>query len=143
MEKQSVLTIGLLADVMPEVFFDLKNGQGTILYNHNITEVMVIKGEDGEIEITTDKKKSTGKMFKYDSVRVEYPKTADNIFATLLTAKYSATKESKLINEYQSATLGLIDESHKTPYEEFLVDRLAIRDFVDQDCETYNIPIDL
>ena len=82
-------------------------------------------------------------MFQYDSVRVEYPKTADNIFSTLLTAKYPAKTESKLINEYQSAMLGLLDEDYKKPYEDFLKDRLAIRSMIDADAETYNIPTDL
>lgn len=143
MEKQNVLTIGLLADEKPEVFLDLQNGQGTFLYNHNISEVMVVEDNEGGIEETTDKKKATGKKFKYDSVRVGYPRTADNIFATLLTAKYSTTKENKLMNEYQSAVLGLLDVSCKAPYEEFLKDRIAIRKAVDSDCETYNIPVDL
>jgi hypothetical protein len=47
------------------------------------------------------------------------------------------------VNEYQSATLGLMDESAKKPYEDFLKDRLAIRTMIDNDCETLNIPIDL
>ncbi|MDR3140323.1 MAG: hypothetical protein LBU37_01120 [Tannerellaceae bacterium] len=143
MEKQSVLTIGLLANEKPEVFFDLYNGQGTFLYNHNIQEVSVIQDENGGVEITTNKKNATGKMFQYDSVRIEYPKAADNIFATLLTAKYPATKESKLVNEYQSAVMGLVDESHKKPYEDFLKDRLAIRESIEEDCVTYNIPLEL
>ena len=93
--------------------------------------------------ITTDAERATGTMFQYDSVRVEYPKTADNIFSTLLTARYPAKTESKLVNEYQSAMLGLLAESAKSPYENFLKDRLAIREMVDADCETYNIPMDL
>ena len=39
--------------------------------------------------------------------------------------------------------LGLLAESAKSPYENFLKDRLAIREMVDADCETYNIPMDL
>ena len=143
MEKQNVLNIGLLADATPEVFYDLYNGQGAFLYNHNIKEVSVIKDENGGITVTNDEKAATGKMFQYDSVRVEYPKTGDNIFATLLTAKYSTTKESKLVNEYQSAVLGLLDESYKKPYEDFLRERLAVRSDIDTDCKTYNVPTDL
>jgi hypothetical protein len=142
MEKQDVLTIGLLVDNKPEVFFDLNNGQGTFLYNHNIKEVLVIKDESGSISITEDEDKATGTMFQYDSVRVEFPKTADNIFATLLAAKYSSTRESKLVNEYQSAVLGLLDKSFKKPYENYLKDRISIRESVDSDCETAKIPID-
>lgn len=138
------LFIGLLADEKPEVIYDLYNGQGTFMYNHNIKEVSVIKGKEGGITVTSDDdEKATGKMFQYDSVRVEYPKTADNIFSTLLTAKYPSKTESKLMNEYQSAMLGLLDESYKKPYEDFLKDRLAIRNMIDADAETYNIPTDL
>ena len=95
------------------------------------------------LEIVTDEKEATGTMVQYDSLRVEYPKTADNIFSTLLTAKYPAKTESKLVNEYQSAELGLLPEDAKIPYQEFLKDRLAIRAMVDADCEIYNIPMDL
>ena len=142
--ETTTLAIGLLADEKPEVIYDLYNGQGTFLYNNNITEVAVIKEQEGGITITTDDdENATGKMFQYDSVRVEYPKTADNIFGTLLTAKYPAKTESKLMNEYQSAVLGLLDEDYKKPYEDFLKDRLAIRAMIDADAETYNIPTDL
>lgn len=138
------LFIGLLADEKPEVIYDLYNGQGTFMYNHNIKEVSVIKEKEGSITVTSDDdEKATGKMFQYDSVRVEYPKTADNIFSTLLTAKYPSKTESKLMNEYQSAMLGLLDDSYKKPYENFLKDRLAIRNMIDADAETYNIPTDL
>lgn len=138
------LFIGLLADEKPEVIYDLYNGQGTFMYNHNIKEVSVIKEKECGITVTSDDdEKATGKMFQYDSVRVEYPKTADNIFSTLLTAKYPSKTESKLMNEYQSAMLGLLDESYKKPYEDFLKDRLAIRNMIDADAETYNIPTDL
>ena len=121
----------------------MNNGQGTFHYNHNIKEVAVVESEEGGISITTDEESATGKMWQYDCVRVEYPKTADNIFATLITAKYPANTESKLVNEYQSAMLGLMPEDAKKPYEDFLKDRLAIRDMVDADCETYDIPNDL
>jgi len=82
-------------------------------------------------------------VWQDDSLRFEYPKTADNIFSTLLTARYPAKTESKLVNEYQSAALGLMDESAKKPYEDFLKDRLAIRAMIDNDCEALNIPVDL
>lgn len=140
----SVLTIGLLAKTKPEVIEDLNNGQGTFHYNHNIKEVSVVYDEMGGFEVVADNDpKANGTMYQYDSVRVEYPKTADNIFGTLLTAKYPAKTESKLVNECQSATLGIMAPDAKQPYEDFLRDRLAIRKMVDADCETYKIPTDL
>lgn len=142
MEK-GILSIGLLSPTRPQVIDPYNNGQGTVLYNHNIVEVDVIKDEMGGITITDNPETATGKMFKYDSLRVEYPTTADNIFSTLLSAKYPANTESKLVNEYQSAVLGLLPETYKAPYEDFLRDRLAIRNMVDCDCSTLNIPMDL
>ncbi|MDR2286831.1 MAG: hypothetical protein LBE04_05080 [Prevotellaceae bacterium] len=136
---EDVLKIGLLADSKPDVFFDLKNGQGTFLYNHNIKEVNVTKDKDNII-VVTGKTKETSIMFQYDSIRIEYPKTRANIFATLLGAKYPPSIESKLMNEYRSAELGLLDDSYKTPYEEFLQDRLNLRASIKDDCETYNVP---
>lgn len=141
MEK-STLSIGLLSNDRPQVIDPYNNGQGTVLYNHNIVEVDVIN-DNGNVTVTDDPEKATGKMYRYDSLRVEYPTTGDNIFSTLLTAKYPANRESKLVNEYQSAVLGILPDTHKKPYEDFLRDRLALRQMVDADCNALNIPIEL
>ena len=138
MEKSNVLVTGLLAKEKPEVFKDLNNGQGTIHYNHNIVEVLVIVDENGNITITDDPEKATGKMWQYDSLRVEYPKTADNVFATLITAKYHANTESKLQNEYNSAVLGILPEEAKAPYIAFLNDRLTLHQMVEDDFANIN-----
>jgi len=138
MEKSNVLVTGLLAKEKPEVFKDLNNGQGTIHYNHNIVEVLVIVDENGNITITDDPEKATGKMWQYDSLRVEYPKTADNVFATLITAKYPANTESKLQNEYNSAVLGILPEEAKDPYIAFLNDRITLHQMVEDDFANIN-----
>lgn len=138
-----VLTTKLLAKEKPAVIEDLNNGQQTFLYNHNIQEVLVVESEMGGVEITTDKEKATGTMYQYDSVCVEYPRTADHIFGTLLQAKYPSDRESKLVNEYQSAELGILAPDAKVGYENFLRDRVAIRNMVDADCSTLNIPMEL
>lgn len=140
---KSILSIGLLSQTRPQVIDPYNNGQGTVLYNHNIVEVDVVEDEMGGIAVTNDPEIATGKRYQYDSLRVEYPTTADNIFSTLLSAKYPANTESKLVNEYQSAVLGLLSDDYKKPYEAFLKDRLAIRTMVDSDCATLNIPMDL
>lgn len=142
MEKNN-LSIGLLSRTRPQVIDPYNNGQGTVLYNHNIVEVDVVKDEMGGITVTDDPATANAKMFRYDSLRVEYPTTADNIFSTLLSAKYPANTESKLVNEYQSAMLGLLPAECKKPYEDFLRDRIAIRNMVDSDCSMLNIPMDL
>lgn len=119
MATTRILSTGLLANERPNVIDPYNNGQGTVLYNHNITEVDVVVDEMGGVLITDDPKTATGKMYRYDSLRVEYPTTADNIFSTLLSAKYPANTESKLVNEYQSAMLGLMPETAKSPMRTF------------------------
>ena len=137
----NILTIGLLKEDQPSVIDKLNNGQGTVLYNHNIKEVFVKTDEHGAIlEISENEKTGSKKMYQYDSVRVEYPLTANNIFATLLTAKYSSNTESKLINEYQSAVFGILPKSAKKPYEDYLKERLAISEMIDNDCKVLGIP---
>lgn len=138
----NIIKKGLLSKEKPETILDLNNGQGTIHYNHNAKEVFVIEDEMGSITITEDPKLATGKMFQYDCVRVEFPKTADHIFSTLLTAKYPTNRENKLVNEYQSALLGILPDTAKKPYEDFLKDRLEIRKMVDADCNAADIPMD-
>ena len=135
--------IGLLAkiDQKPLVIDDLHNGQGTFHYNHNITEVMVIEDEDGNITVTTDEKKATGTMWQYDSLRVEYPKTRKNIYATLLEARYPQE------NDYQAAQMEILDEDEAeaaiAAYTAFLTDRKNIKAMVKADCQEQGIPEDL
>lgn len=147
MEKVSVLTTGLLSKEKPIVIDDLKNGQGTFLYNHNIHEVLVIEDADGGITITEDKKKATGKMWQHDSLRVEYPKTRKNIYATLLEARYPQDVQQKLVNDYQAAELGILEDEEAdeavAAYRAFLTDRKAIKAMVKEDCLENNIPEDL
>ena len=149
MAKLNVLFIGLLAkiDQKPLVIDDLHNGQGTFHYNHNITEVMVIEDEDGNITVTTDEKKATGTMWQYDSLRVEYPKTRKNIYATLLEARYPQDIQQKLVNDYQAAQMGILEDEEADAaveaYTAFLTNRKAIKSMVKADCIENNIPEDL
>ena len=149
MEKLSVLSIGLLAkiDQKPLVIDDLHNGQGTFNYNHNIVEVMVIEDSEGGITVTTDPKKATGTMWQYDSLRVEYPKTRKNIYATLLEARYPQDVQQKLVNDYQAAQMEILEEEEaeeaEAAYRAFLQDRKSIKAMVKEDCLENNIPEDL
>lgn len=147
MEKVSVLTTGLLSKEKPAVIDDLKNGQGTFLYNHNIHEVLVIEDENGGVTITDDPKKATGTMWQYDSLRVEYPKTRKNIYATLLEARYPQDVQQKLVNDYQAAQMEILEEAEaeeaEAAYRAFLQDRKSIKAMVKEDCLENNIPEDL
>lgn len=140
MDNKERLTTNLLAEERPEVIENLHNGQGTVHYNHNIKEVLVKENEGGALEVVTEEAEATGKRFQYDALRVEYPTTRNNILATLLNAKYDRNQEDKMRNDYEAAKLGILEESAKQPYIDFLNERKALKEQVDADCEPLNIP---
>lgn len=140
MKKENNLSLGLLSERLPETFHDLNNERGSFLYNHNIYQVSVLKDDEGGITVIADDEDAP-KMYRYDSLRCDFAKNADNIFAELLASHYTPSKESKLLNEYNSAEIGLLSEEYKTPYEEFLLHRLTMRNMVIDDCVTFNIPV--
>lgn len=129
----------------PQVIDDLRNGQSTFNYNHNIKEIEVEQNacntEAGEGEGSEPKKV---KSWQYDSLRVEYPRTGNNILETLLTEKYPQDQQQKLVNDYQAAQLGILEDEEAdnaiASYKAFLKDRKAIKAMVKADCVTYNIP---
>lgn len=139
------LKTGLISVDKPQVIDDLKNGQSTFNYNHNIKEVEVEQNagntEAGEGEGSEPKKV---KSWQYDSLRVEYPRTGNNILETLLTEKYPQDQQQKLVNDYQAAQLGILEDEEAdnaiVSYKAFLQDRKAIKAMVKADCVTYNIP---
>lgn len=133
MTDKERLTVGLLEKQRPAVFQDLHNGQGTKLYNHKITEVPIVEDEQGGIRKAAEGETPTGTGFEFDSLRVEYPVNKDNTFKTVLNAKYGVDKESQLQNEYQSAVLGILDESYKAPYLAFLRDRVSLQAMIASD----------
>ena len=77
-------------------------------------------------------------------MRVEYPRTGNNILETLLTEKYPQDQQQKLVNDYQAAQLGILEDEEAdnagASYKAFLQDRKAIKAMVKADCVTYNIP---
>ncbi len=141
MKKENNLSLGLLSEKRPDTFHDLNNGRGSFLYNHNIYQVSVLKDEHGGITVIADNKDSD-KMYRYDSLRCDFAKNADNIFAELSASHYPLEKESKLLNEFNSAELGFLSDEFKEPYEAFLLHRINLRDMVIEDCTTNNVPLD-
>lgn len=137
--KQNLIT-GLLEKQRPATFLDLKNGKGTKHYNHNIQEVGIVEDEFGTIRIAEVGETPTGIGYSYDCLRVEKPVTANSIFGMLLNIKWPPNFESKLINEYQSANEGILDESYKAQYLHFLNDRIVLKQMVDTDCNNNSIP---
>ena len=79
-----MIQTGLLSTEQPSKIQPLNNGQMTVLYNYDIEEVHTITSESGTIEVVPggSEGQETTTMYRYSCVRVEYPISADNIFAT-------------------------------------------------------------
>jgi hypothetical protein len=134
---EQILFAGLQAKEKPAVFEELNNGKGTFLYNHNMRQEEVVTDpmadeEDQETELA----------WIYDSLRVETPKVAKNIVNALVTSKYPDSEVKNMKENFDSAEVGLLDESSKAPYISYLADRQVMREYVENDCVTFNVPLE-
>lgn len=127
-----VLNIGLQSDAVQPTFDNIDRVKGTTLYNHNQQWI--------EVEEVQDGKAVKVKKNQYNSLLVQYPLNRKHIFETLITAKYPANVESKLLNDYNAAVAGIGEEADKQPYLDFLADRKQLHAMVQADCEANNVP---
>ena len=109
-------------------------GNGSYLYHYGMEEVDR-PAQEGE--------ETTGKQWQYEEVTVWAPLTANKITQKVLTSRWDSDYEQKLVNEYNSAQMGLLSEeeaARKTEaYKAFLMERSALKAQVDSDCEELGI----
>lgn len=81
--------------------------------------------------------------YLFDAVKVYQPLTANRIIQAVIAEQWDSNYEQKLINEYNSAQLGLYTASVKEEkikkYTEFLKQRAATKKQVENDCKNLNI----
>lgn len=110
-------------------------GNGSYHYRYNITEIQKLsQGEDVE---------QTQTQWECEEVTVWAPLSANKITEKVLTQRWDANYEQKLVNEYNSAQLGMMSVEEATKrinaYKEFLVERAALKALVDFDCKELGI----
>lgn len=110
-------------------------GNGSYHYRYNITEVD--KPSQGEgIE-------QTQTQWECEEVIVWAPLSANKITEKVLTERWDGNYEQKLVNEYNSAQLGMMSDEEATTrvnaYKEFLAERAALKAMVDADCKELRI----
>lgn len=127
--KTDILKIGLTSKEVQPTFDNIDRVKGTTLYNFQQQWVEKEDEEGKKVRIN-----------QYNSLLVPYPLTRKHVFQQLITAKYEADDENKLLNDYNSAMLGLEDESKKQPYIDFLADRKQLHAMVVADCASNNVP---
>ena len=111
-------------------------GNGSYRYRYDIEEVVP---ELTEGEEQTERTSS----WKCEEVVVWSPVTANKITEKVLTERWDANYEQKLVNEYNSAQMGLLSEEEAAArtetYRAFLSERTVLKALVDRDCEKLGI----
>lgn len=110
-------------------------GNGSYHYRYNISEVeKPSQGEDVE---------QTQTQWECEEVTVWAPLSANKITEKVLTERWDGNHEQKLVNEYNSAEIGLLSEEEAAlrieAYKAFLTERAALKAMVDSDCEEIGI----
>ncbi len=103
-------------------------GNGSYLYRWGIEEITTAM-------IDLDEYYTKWQCYE---VVVSSTPNANNILAQVVDTIWGGGVEQKLLNDYQAALLGVLDEEYTTPYLEFLAQRKAIKAQIEIDVAANN-----
>ena len=125
-----------------QVFYDNrpsileKVGDGSYRYRWNISEV----------EMSNDMMEDnneTRTQWSCEEVIIFAPLSPNKITEKVIAELWDSNYEQKLLNEYNTSTLGMYDEETATnkinKYKAFLRQREAIKQQIDEDCKMLNV----
>ena len=116
-------------------------GNGSFRYRYNIREEEkpVQASENSE----TAQEAQAQPQWVCEEVSVWAPLSANKITEKVLTERWNGNYEQKLVNEYNSAQMGLLSEEEAAArieaYRAFLTERTALKSQVDADCAELGI----
>lgn len=116
-------------------------GNGSFRYRYNIREEEkpVQASENSE----TAQEAQVQPQWVCEEVTVWAPLSANKITEKVLTERWDGNYEQKLVNEYNSAQMGLLSEEEAAArieaYRAFLTERTALKSQVDADCAELGI----
>lgn len=116
-------------------------GNGSFRYRYNIREEEkpVQASENSE----TAQEAQAQPQWVCEEVTVWAPLSANKITEKVLTERWDGNYEQKLVNEYNSAQMGLLSEEEAAArteaYRAFLTERTALKSQVDADCAEFGI----
>lgn len=116
-------------------------GNGSFRYRYNIREEEkpVQASENSE----TAQEAQAQPQWVCEEVTVWAPLSANKITEKVLTERWDGNYEQKLVNEYNSAQMGLLSEEEAATrieaYRAFLTERTALKSQVDADCAELGI----
>ena len=125
------------SNIKPNTFVFEQNG--AVIYSFHIAEKQVehvVPTEDVE-ETTTET------QYDFETVRTYLPISSNKLLQAVITDAYTSDYEQKLVNEYNSAVMGLYDaetaERKIDAYKAFLQARAELKAMVESDCKESGI----
>lgn len=116
-------------------------GDGSFRYRFNIREEE--KPAQGSENSETAQEAQAQTQWVCEEVTVWAPLTANKITEKVLTERWDGNYEQKLVNEYNSAQMGLLSEEEAAlrteSYRAFLTERTQLKSQVDADCAELGI----
>ena len=110
-------------------------GNGSIVYRYNIKEVEAPATQEG---------KEARKQWECDEVVVWETVTKRKVVAAVIADRWEQSREQKLVNEYNSVTLGVITgeeaDAVTAAYKAFLSERKTLKAAVEADCDEEGLP---
>lgn len=109
-------------------------GNGSVVYRYNIKEVEAPAIQEGE---------EARKQWECDEVVVWETATKRKVVAAVIADRWEASHEQKLVNEFNSVALGVIEgeeaEAATAAYKAFLAERKELKAAVEADCDEAGI----
>ena len=126
-------------DIQPKKLEAVGNGSFRYRYNIREEEKPVQASENSE----TAQEAQAQPQWVCEEVTVWAPLSANKITEKVLTERWDGNYEQKLVNEYNSAQMGLLSEEEAAArieaYRAFLTERTALKSQVDADCAELGI----
>jgi hypothetical protein len=104
------------------------NGDGSYTYRWDIKEVQASADMDSADGTSVQKM-----QWECNEVVVWATVTREKLMAAVLASLWSSDYEAKLINDYNAAKEGVLDDSYIQRYTDFLASRKAMKLRVEQD----------
>ena len=117
------------SNILPDTLENSDKKRHLYTYRYNFTEEIIEENET---------------QYSWSEVYVYAPLTSSKIIQAVLTNEYDVNYEQKLINEYNSALLGLYSSNEeielvKTRYEEYLSYRKELKENIETDLQNLKI----
>lgn len=130
---------------MKRAFYDHKPavfeavGNGSIIYRWDIKKELTEQIEDLAFGIGEPITATDVEHYSCKEVVVWETVTANKIVREVIDSEWGEGIEEKMLNDYNAAQLGILDESYIDTYKQFLTERKALKEQIDADCAKYNI----